>query len=955
MFEPAQENALEKNHPGSSSSNPEEVREGEPYDLEEIDKVSSLSSQNEKTQNLNNRNSNDQTNSDLLSSEKFPAKNEEIEETSFNPSNLRLLHSSTSDEGVSENGEIKRRLSVICEHPEKTGTAALAHRCEFNLEDPEALETLLKENDAFAGALWKGDSPSTENFEEASCAVVDWDMPGHKQSEMPNEFRKGVDAIRFIEQLLPPQVPRPNLAYVTTHGIRMIWVTLEPIVDKETYRTLLTRLASDCGGDMAATAISSIFRCRLPISENGLVILHKNFLDYDEYLSTSPHWSRLNTLADAYESALEKLSLKMGSQSSLRCPLGGHDSDDRAGIRVYPNGVMCFSNHGFIHSSRIIEIAGMPAPSGSLADFAYSEVSRFAPKRELLEILEIKVEKVPGVNTQDRKIFAKILFDFAVRLLTKKDQQWFFRLEHIFRHQYPYSPREYAHGKFLLHETHRESGGIDEPPTFLVRRFETRDIPRSGIEAPLLRSIAPKLHFINFSKEGAVKYSPTANISRFVNGEATAMLSSSLFGICIYNRPAIGVKVGWVFQEGSLPCCVYVPSPLHKGNVNSNIIQELVVDLKANFSFEDPDIMAPQYLGFLIQGMLAHLSPGQNPLYFFKGPTHAGKGYLGNVFPGFLYATQFGSGVCEANFKEGSYELSILMAKAVQFPYVFFDEIIHAGTKELKFIDNLATQKIIQYRGLYKGYLGAPNHLTVALTAINKEFSDETKARLVEISLTRSTPSLIKAFHEKWKNRLSELFASFFQALSNVNFKEIPSVENRRTGFGVIKKALENGLHVTVDYPLHQSSNDILDVIARMYDSNTGRACGKWKRYTPKNVLDAFNFENKIPIRNSQIAALLNTALGYQSTEEHPVFGRDGYPSEDGRRFHIKIRDEGQGTGAARRKYIYVRETETCETNQKSSPEAKVVPTKNRVSTTTTRKSQNRASSFPIVETRYEP
>lgn len=380
------------------------------------------------------------------------------------------------------------------------------------------------------------------------------------------------------------------------------------------------------------------------------------------------------------------------------------------------------------------------------------------------------------------------------------------------------------------------------------------------------------------------------------------------------------IQNGWKVREGILPCKVTVPALTHLGPIDPHIVEHFIDDLNTHFTFENPTRMVPQYLGYLTQPMICHFMPGQNPVYFYKGPTHSGKGYLGNILAGRIYCTQFGPGVCETNFKTGAYELNVLMGKASQSPYIFFDEIAYVSNKELKFIDNLATQQQLEIRKLHVGYASIPNHLTVTLTAINKEFSDETKARLVEIGFTKSSPEIIKKFNEKWGPKTPELLAALFSRVSLVDFtKDIPDVPHRRTGFGILQKALKDGFGIDVAYPISQNPNEILDTIVRMHESPAihGVVKGIWTRYTPKQVTDFYNHDNPSPMKAEYMPASLTTALGYKATEDHPAYSKEGYAGESEKHYHIKLTEEGQGESRNLRRYVYVRSAE--ESNSKSA------------------------------------
>jgi len=458
---------------------------------------------------------------------------------------------------------------------------------------------------------------------------------------------------------------------------------------------------------------------------------------------------------------------------------------------------------------------------------------------------------------------------------------------------------------------------------------------------------------------------PTSDMGRFIKGEAEAVLKSSIYDLRPYTRPVAGIQSGWKLEDKRLPCRVIVPQLIYKGSIDKNIVEEFSTDLAEHFAFEKPN-MVFQYLGYLVQAMVCHYSPGQNPVYYFKGPTHSGKGYLGNIFVGMLYCTQYGPGCHETNFKSGGYELDILLGKATQYPYVVFDEIAYVSLKDLKFIDRLATQQQIEVRKLHIGYATIPNHMTVSMTAINKEFSDETKARLVEIVFTESRPEKIKEFNEKWSTRTQELIAALYQGVSAVAFaQDIPTVEHRRTGFGVVKKALEEGLRTDtfkprVEYPLSQSPNYLLDVIAQLFESETEKEMkGNWARYTPRKIAKFYNSISSTPVKSEYMQSNLVTALGYLTTETHPVFKKDEYPAESGAYYHIKIVQEGQGRGEDnKRSYVYIRPVDPPESNANEPREEHPSKNEPKSETTSSRACDVRpftaetaeGSEFPIFE-----
>ena len=72
------------------------------------------------------------------------------------------------------------------------------------------------------------------------------------------------------------------------------------------------------------------------------------------------------------------------------------------------------------------------------------------------------------------------------------------------------------------------------------------------------------------------------------------------------------------------------------------------------------------------------------------------------------------------------------------------------------------------------------------------------------------------------------------------------------------------------------------------------------------------------------MAANLVTALGYLTTENHPVYKDNGYPAESGNHYHIKIVYEGQGRGDDNKRcYVYIRSAESTKQKRQNSVRAR--------------------------------
>jgi hypothetical protein len=639
-------------------------------------------------------------------------------------------------------------------------------------------------------------------------------------------------------------------------------------------------------------------------------------LDVENYLRTPPKWS-LDGQEDLYEEALEKLNLKLGSHSSLLCPIGGHDGRDRNGIKVYHNGVMCFSGHGVIPKAVVVEKTGLkPKGTASLLSLMQQEVGRFAAKLELLDFITFEVKRRQSKPDNEAKVLAKILFSYVEKQLYQNNPQWVLRLKFFYKRKYPQTLSEFWSDQRLYQKVHPEPQEANITPTYYCEKYGPRKMPNGHNEKALLHVLTPSFHEIKEIIKGegekattTIEVHQSPALGRFLSGEAESIKQSPLYELINYSRPIAKVTNGWDSNTGSLPRKIITPRFTFAGTPRPSITSEFINDLRSTFIFTDAEMPA-RYLGYLIQPMIVHLGPGQYPAYLFEGPTNSGKGLLGQVLPGILYCSQFGPSVCESSFKGSQQEMSILLGQAIESVYLFIDEIIFASKKDLKFLDNLTTQQRLQYRVLNVGYASRPNHLTIAMSAISKNFSDETKGRLVDITLTETSNIKIKGFLEKWRSQAPELLKDMYQKVSAVDLiNNIPSVENRRGGFGLLKKVLQEAFHLEVSYKISYGTNDILDIICLLPNSTSisGTISGPWQRYTPKAVAQFYALINNVPIRSEHLLGLLNTALGFRSTESHPAYKEHGYPSEDGNYYHIKLTEEKQGKGESRRHFIYVK------------------------------------------------
>lgn len=519
---------------------------------------------------------------------------------------------------------------------------------------------------------------------------------------------------------------------------------------------------------------------------------------------------------------------------------------------------------------------------------------RFMPKNSLREFIADLIR----VRHNQIGVDLPILIDRAFEGLRAHFEKhnpdgWKDKLAAIFGNAYPEMAREFWFGGSFAH--HRYLGkqvNEDHLHTFVCDQVESLGKPK---KLQLLR-IAPAL----FEVEGTgadVKLLKTVEVERFTDGNESAIPKGALHEVVQYNRPVYGVNERWEYDEKKLPTLVKTADLLCK-NVSLELLQGFLGELRSTFAWEDDETFV-RYVGYLIQAMMAHLKPGQMPGYFFRGPTKAGKGYLAHALPAMLYSRPGASCVSVHMLPRDNYELNVLMQDARHALFVTFDEVQHASQEQLKPIDNLLTNSVVQVRKFGKGYISQPNHYVIALTAVHRKLTDETDGRLATITLTESRPEKIEAFHRRWASRGPELLAALFQKVSQVKFEmdAVPIVPGRRPGFGIVAYFLKQGFGLAAEYKIEATDNDVLELICQFFAETKSKKVGQWKRpwkrYSARNI-GQFLSDRGEGLPRRELETLLTTTLGYGSTEQHPSMKDTGYEAEDGSCYHIKWISEGQ-------------------------------------------------------------
>jgi len=642
------------------------------------------------------------------------------------------------------------------------------------------------------------------------------------------------------------------------------------------------------------------------LNEFPLVSLEAAPLSTPEWLTTPPPFAGGTGSNSTYPEALALLGLKMGSNPSNKCPCGGHGESTDRNLCVYPDGVFCFSHHGRISTEQTIAAAGLTETlrGPALDQLLDKEAERFVPRDQLCSMSNQLLQERYGWEGLRLRYAVEIVVDWATAY-RPGSPRFTARLDAAFSGCYPCQAREFMTQAGLVHRP----SSVASAQGLSLTAHASYQFPNLVIRKPLDTRLACQLAPVLCSVSDKGQLRATADIDRFRNLEAGAVGRSSLTGADILNRPTLGVCDGWTFVGGSLPTFTNTVRFTAKA-ADRSLLDTFLADLQEALAFaSEQDFYT--LLAYLIQPMVAHLCPGGFPGYAFSGPTKSGKDFCAAALPGMFYRNDAGAAVNVARLCSSDYELQVLLARAVGQPYLLFTEVVDAKPAQLKMLDAMLTQPTLATRELYAGYGNVPNLLTVGLTAIAKDFPDETAGRLAEVKLTESRPETIARFYEKWQHKGPELLRSLFEAVNAVYARrtEWPLVKDRRPGFGMLAALLEDAFGFDCRFEIQHSVDPLLDHLCRMHESPacSGVPKGGWSRYTIRNVAKFLHQETGRSQGPEVLAQRITTALGYRSTKTHPGYGETGFPAESGRQYHLELRREKQG-GPAEREFLYISE-----------------------------------------------
>lgn len=128
----------------------------------------------------------------------------------------------------------------------------------------------LRTHAAWSPSRWKDDARRGVNFEAASVAAVDWEVT-HEQPFPSTLYRDPARFVAFVESLRTHDVPLPDFAHMTEHGVRLIWLLDREITDPDEYRELVRRLCLDFGGNVSATNLAVGFTSGRHLKRGGIV------------------------------------------------------------------------------------------------------------------------------------------------------------------------------------------------------------------------------------------------------------------------------------------------------------------------------------------------------------------------------------------------------------------------------------------------------------------------------------------------------------------------------------------------------------------------------------------------------------------------------------------------------------------------------------------------------------
>lgn len=550
-----------------------------------------------------------------------------------------------------------------------------------------------------------------------------------------------------------------------------------------------------------------------------------------------------------------------------------------------------------------------------------NHVEKFMAKESVIELTTWNLTHNHSIENNLSIEIAAHLVEKAIAEQNIKNPDWRDKLSVIFDEDYPIKCREYWNSGHFVHKKYEKKTLLHESNvTFSSEQFETIRPSKT-----LAIKMAPTLAEIEVTQKGKTAKS-TAETARFLNGEKLALPKSSLYEVIVSDRPKYRDKQFWETEDGKMPR-KYLSAKLNCISYNPEILNDLITDLRNTFAWpNDNDATLAIYLGYLIQPLVAHLKSGQMPGYSFQGPSRCGKGYLSNVFVNLIYSRAGGHTVLSKMLPHSTYELEVYLNDVRHALFLVFDEIVHATEEQLVILNSLLTQQTIQVRKFGVGYQKIENLVTIALTSVGKNFSDETEGRLAIIKLSESRPEQIDKFHERWSTKGGELLKALVDVLDKIEIKNdsIAQVSQRRPGFALVSHCIENVFHLKPDYSLQTSENETLDDICEMFfskfnefgesmdNSSTvpmGRAIGRRHRYSVKNFCNFLSGRDNRAYKRKEIFSSLLTALSYRSTAFHPIYKEKGYLfrwEKMDRYCHIEFVEES--SKANRRYWIYIQD-----------------------------------------------
>ena len=525
-------------------------------------------------------------------------------------------------------------------------------------------------------------------------------------------------------------------------------------------------------------------------------------------------------------------------------------------------------------------------------------IEQFVPKEAILEIIKQLDPKMRDVRLAE-KIFLTQVKTFSER------EDWRARLEDIFDGDYPERIREFiCDGRFAVKGKTQSYSAFATYKTSPVKLFERPSEQQ-------LRVMGPAMLKVVYGDKGT-KVLRSVDLDRLKLLERDAVARSALVVFDVRNRPAVGIKDRWELGE-DIPQKIITPKLTSRAS-DASLIQNFFVDLRKTIAWKDDESFAV-YLAYLLQPMLAHIKPGMNPAYLFRGVTNSGKGFLSKQLPTWLYASTLKEPALLRDFPSGEYEFSVTMAAARHSLYCVFDEIKNITEDQTKIFDYAITSSEISMRIMREGVQQIPNHLTFAATAVSVNFaSDETWGRLACIELIESRTQEIEAFLNRWRTKAPDLLSSLFRKLRGsksdvLNFSVIPG---RRPGFGLLARAVEIAFGVRPAFSASTFVNDVLEAICGLEAKNAvGDRKGARKRLSRAQIGEELRARYGMAVKPSELLVKLKTAMGTGATRF--------YESESGVRFKIDLSIEG-GDGRA---FVYVQRTSKPSTVSTDSMKSK--------------------------------